>query len=413
MGLTRYKKIFLGIGLLILVLVIGYVIFILFFQSTPQQTEGPEDQKATTTGELPEAERGQGQVVGPGEGEGMGTTPRGQVEDESGTGGQPGEEAPDTSTLSDSSTVGATLGQGGNGVQYYNEGDGKFYRVNEQGEAKALSDKKFHNVENVTWSPNKNKAVIEYPDGSNIVYNFDKEKQISLPQHWDDFNFSPTGEQMTFKSMGMDPDNRWLAISNDSGSQTRTLEKIGENADQVHTSWSPNQQIIGMHTEGESFDRQKVYFIGKNNENFQSMTVPGRGFEHKWSEKGDKLLYSVYSERNDLKPGLWTTSAEPGNIGKGRKSLDVNTWAHKCSFSNNNEAYCGVPQNLEEGDGLFRNSNNTNDKLYKINTKTGEKQLIADPAKGYSMNNLQVSEDGDKIYFTDQKTGKIHQMELK
>lgn len=412
-SLGKYKKIFWGAAFFLTAALIGLGLYFVFF-SSPAISPSPDDEATptTTSSGLPEAKEGEVQTGG----QDGGRIPpeedeeeRGEEREEEGISAQPGI----PSSVSDSQTLSPTLTTDGDGVQYYNKDDGKFYRVDENGNVKTLDDKVFNNVENIYWSSNKNKAVIEYPDGSNIVYDFDTREQITLPKHWEDFDFSPTGDNLVFKSIGMSPENRWLAISDDNGSQTRAIEEVGENADKVYTSWSPNNRIVAMHTQGVDFDRQKVYFIGKNNENFASITVPGRGFEPQWSKSGDKLLYSVHSEQSDLKPQLWTVNTKPGDMGAGRKSLDINTWAHKCSFATNEEIYCGVPDDLPRGSGLFEErAGNISDDIYKIDIRTGRKSLIADLDKGFDTADLNISENGKSLYFTDKNTGKLHKIEL-
>ena len=56
---------------------------------------------------------------------------------------------------------------------------------------------------------------------------------------------------------------------------------------------------------------------------------------------------------------------------------------------------------------------NTKDNLYKIDTKTGLKKLIAVPNGDYNMSNLIVSDNGYYLYFTDSNTGKINKIKLK
>lgn len=91
--------------------------------------------------------------------------------------------------LGEDKVVNPTLGSDGK-VQYYNQSDGKFYKIDKDGKVILLSDKVFFSVEDVTWAPGKDKAILEYPDGRKILYNFTTEKQASLPSHWQDFSFS-------------------------------------------------------------------------------------------------------------------------------------------------------------------------------------------------------------------------------
>ena len=168
-----------------------------------------------------------------------------------------------------------------------------------------------------------------------------------------------------------------------------------------------------MYTKGLSFDRQEVFFVGLNKENFKSTIVEGRGFEPKWAPEGDRLLYSVYSSANDLKPTLWIVNAQGENIGTGRKSLGLDTWADKCTFSGEQDLYCAVPQNLEAGAGLFPElAAGSVDRLYKIDTVTGLKSLIAIPEGSHNISNLIISENEDSLFFTDKNTGAIYKINL-
>ena len=151
-----------------------------------------------------------------------------------------------------------------------------------------------------------------------------------------------------------------------------------------------------------------------NDENFKSMTIEGRGFESKWSTKGDRLLYSVYSSDNDYKPSIWVVNAVGDNIGSGRKNLKINTWANKCVYSDNNNIYCAVPENLDKGAGLFPEmAQYTKDRLYKINTSSGLKKLVAVPNETYNMSNLIISDNGYYLYFTDKNSELLHKIKLK
>jgi len=306
------------------------------------------------------------------------------------------------------------LGSDGKSLQYYDNEDGKFYFIDSEGNIKAMSNKVFHDVKKTTWSSNRNQAILEYPDGSNILYNFDTDKQVTLPKHWEDFAFSSDGNKIVMKSIGLDPENRYLAISNSDGSKAKVIDKIGDNADKVYPSWSPNNQVVALFTQGIDFNRQEVFFIGQNNENFKSTVVEGRGFQPQWSPDGKKLLYSVYSSNNQMKPSLWIVDSQGDKIGSGRKKLRIETWAKKCNFHNASEIYCAVPNELQEGAGLFPElAKNTVDKLYRIDVNTGAKKIIAVPDGNYNISNIIISKDGEYLYFTDEKTSRIHKINLK
>lgn len=406
----KHKQILLIAGFIAVVLMMGFLIFNLFFKSAaPIATENQPISTTTAFG-FPISPEGNNQTIPQEENGGLPVeNPPASQANPTASGG-----LTKTEPITQTNGLDATLSGNGSDLQYYNKDDGKFYRVTKDGKATELSDKTFYDVQNVIWSPDKNKAILEYPDDSNILYDFNGSKQVTLPSHWKDFGFSADGRQIVMKSIGTDENNRWLAIANSDGSKARRVEALGDKDDTVYPSWSPNNQEIAMYTEGTGFDTQEVYFVGLNHENFKSMTVEGRGFIPEWSPKGDRLLYSVYSSQNDLKPSLWIANAQGENIGTGRMNLNIGTWADKCVFADSVNLYCAVPENLEAGAGLFPEmGDNTTDRLYKIDTSSGLKKMVAVPDGDYTMSDLIVSNDGQYLYFTDKKTGNLNKIQLK
>lgn len=410
--MEKYKKLFLIIGFVLIVLILGYIIFALFFRPSLNRPEqvGPVATTAPSAG-LPTAEKGGGQIVSPGDSSGFATgggESEGKKLDAVASGG-----LTLTSELTKTAGLGAIISGNGADIQYYDKTDGKFYRVDKNGQTVTLAEKIFHQVEKITWSQDKNKAILEYPDGANVIYNFSTNKQVTLPAHWKDFSFSPDSQQIVLKSIGQDPNNRWLAVASDDGSKVQGVEQIGKNENSVYPAWSPSGQVVALYTEGIDFNRQEVFFVGLNDENFKSTVVEGRGFQPKWSPVGDHLLYSVYSSDTDLKPNLWLVDAQGDSIGNNRKNLSLETWADKCAFSNNSTVYCAVPRELEAGAGLLPElAKNTTDQLYQIDSTTGLKKLIAIPDGDYTITSIIVSADGRYLYFTDEAKGQLHKIRL-
>jgi Tol biopolymer transport system component len=298
-------------------------------------------------------------------------------------------------------------------IIYYNPDDGKFYIVSPDGTIEEFDGKEFHNVINATFTGQTDKAILEYPDGSNIVYDFDSGKQITLPQHWYEFNFSPTDQQIAFKSSSLDPQNRFLVASDIDGTQPIILENIGDQGNKFDVNWSPNNQMVATFTKGKDLDRSEVYFIGKNDENFKLMTIEGRDFRGLWSPDGNKMIYSAYSSNNDYKPQLWVSDTSPGEIGNNRRSLGLNTWANKCTFSTGGKAYCAVPTIMPYGAGMNDSStDNIPDQIYEIDLDTGVKKLIAIPEGNHVIDIMIVDEDYNQLFFTNKNNNRIYKINL-
>lgn len=299
-------------------------------------------------------------------------------------------------------------------IVYYNSKDRKFYRVDADGKIVALSDQVFYNVSNAVFDHAGSKAVIEYPDGSNIIYDFDAEKQITLPAHWEDFGFSSSDQQIAFKNVGLNAENRFLVTAKSDGTGLKIIETIGENADLVDTNWSPNGQVVATYNTGSSAGQSEIFFIGENNENFKSLTVEGRGFSGLWSPDSSRMLYSVYDASNDYKPQLWISDASGDSIGNNRIKIELSTWVENCAFAGNSYAVCSAPKTMPYGAGLEPDvAAGIDDQLWAINLQTGKTSLIAQPENITDISKVMFSNDSpDSVFITNGSDNKIYKVSL-
>lgn len=389
---------------------LGFALYFVFFAPEKSTPTGPGAVSPGEPGAFPTASTGTRPVVTPTDT----TLPDTPTTPTTQPGGSETETTqPPSRQLVNTPVVGVSTDATG-AAKFYNENDGKFYQIGRDGSVRQLSEQVFYNVQNVTWSPSQNESIIEYPDGSNIYYNFDTKKQVTLPQHWEGFSFSSQGDKIAAKSIGLSPDSRWLVSADPQGKSVTLIEPLGDNADKVIVDWSPNNQIVALSRTGESMGAytQQLLFVGLNGENFPGTVVEGRDLRTKWSNTGSTLLYSVFSPRTDYKPELWVASGAMESLGSGRKVLSVNTWADKCSFSDDRFVFCGVPEALETGAGFQPGLADTaKDILYKIDTVTGLKTEI--PLDAYhTINTITISPDGKTLYFTDKNRDGLFQVAI-
>ncbi len=391
----RTKKLLLVGGFILSVFVIAFALYALFFRPAPPAPT-VKDQPEAATGTLPAAV----EALVRERAEGSEEVARLEGADEIARGG-----LTQTVELTTSAVHNTALSGNGSSMNYYNASDGRFYTIDENGAVVALSDAQFQDAESVDWNKDSQKALIEFPDGSNIIYDFETEKQVTLPTHWEDFDFSPVKDEVIAKSIALDPNNRWLVVSSDDGSNTKSIQALGENADKMDINWSPNDQVVAFARTADAIsggvDRQVIYPVGKNKENFKGLVVEGLNFDSLWSPNGKQLLYSVTGDYGDNKPLLWIVDATSATMGDNRRSLGINTWVDKCTWFSSSAIYCAVPLNLPANAGLGRSLyRNEPDAVYKIDLTTGRSMLVAIPGEPTSMNGLQISDDESKLYFT-------------
>lgn len=313
-----------------------------------------------------------------------------------------------------------TLAGNGDAVQYYDPVTGQFYTIDANGNVTLLDDKVFKGVEDVTWSNDADKAVLELEDGYKILYDFTADKQYTLNKDMEEFDFSPTDDQISFEYTPENKEDRWLGIANIDGSGARGIEPLGENADLLNAQWSPSGQAVGVLNEYIDGDRKRVVPIGLNDENFKQFIVSGRGFDYRWTNDGKQMIYSTYSADSDYNSTLHIVDAYGDSIGANNISLELQTSVDKCTFSSSGDhLYCAVPVDPPTGGGIAPSTLDTvQHDIYEINLVTGQKQKIATPADSVSGTDLDapsdlvVSEDESVLYYREATTGKLRRILL-
>ncbi len=410
------KKIVLVILFLILCVGLGFGIYWLFFK--PKSPSALRNY-LPAGGTLPNVNYGPGgKIIGPSAGGGLPEA----------NGKAPGEAAPvdsvahggNTSALPlyDGKAVGVALSADGQGINFYNPTDNKFYTLSNDGKHMSpLSNQEFYQVQNVYWNSDRSQAIIVYPDGNKILYDFIKNKQVTLSKEISEPDFSKQDE-IAYKYVSSQGDNNWLAVADAQGTQVKLIEPLGDNADLVQVLWSPTNQVVALYAKPIGLDKSEVFFIGLRGENFKSLVVDGSNFKGLWSPTGTKLLYQAVNGANNFNPTLWVVDAEGDNIGRHKFNLGLSTWVDKCVFADNLTLYCAVPRQLPEGMGLYPEYLGiTHDLIYKIDLATGMKELIANPVAGnknnFSISKMYVSHDKRFLFFWDSNTEQVYRLQLK
>ena len=245
------RKILLIVGFVLAVFILGYLLYSLFFSSAKEAVIEPGQRDQQQTGQLTPSDE---QLKLPDEDKNTGgglpqsqPQQQNQIVSKTASGG-----LTYVSTLVDFSNNGATLAANGTDLLYYNGLDSRFYKISPDGKVNAIVDTRFFEADNIAFNQARNKAVIEYPDSANVTYNFGSGEQVTLPAHWQEFQFSQQGETLAFKNIGLNPENNWLALSAATGTQARFIQNLGNNSNRVDINWSPNNQVVATFIDAES-----------------------------------------------------------------------------------------------------------------------------------------------------------------
>lgn len=410
----KTKRILIIILFLTFVFFIGFLLYFVFFRSIKENIETANEQptqnllgKFDQTGEIT-TEQDTEQTQEPDGLPSFESTQQEITTTKTATGG-----ITETQQLTTDGIDNIQLHQNGKDLTYYDKNDGKLYLMDENGNLQKMSEKTFFNVDKVNWSPTSDKAILEYPDGSNIMFDIKTQKQVTLPKNWEEFNFNKTGSEIAFKELSDNADLNWLSIANPDGSEKTSIEHMGINFEETTVSYSPNNQIIGYYLEPSGVNTTTAYFVSKNKENLKAALLTGFGVQTQWTENGDKLIYSAYSADTDYIPELWIVEAQGDNIGRNRINLGLKTSADKCTIANQTTVYCAVPQTATYGMGLEPAVDaEVPDDIYKIDLNTGLKTKVGTTDINANIKKLMVNKTNDTLFLIDTQNNNLHKMKL-
>lgn len=313
-----------------------------------------------------------------------------------------------------------TLSGDGQHLQYYDPITDQFYTIDQNGNITLLDEAKFPGVTDVTWSNEADKAVLELEDGFKVLYDFTQDKQYTLNKDMNEFDFSPNDNQISFEFTPINEEDRWLGVANTDGSGALGIEPLGKNQDLVDPQWSPSGQSVGVMHEYVDGQRQSVVPLGFKGENFKQFLVNGRGFDYTWSTDGQQMLYNVYSSSTNYNDTLYLVDSFGDQIGQNNRALGLNTSVDKCTFAGNGDSlYCAVPVDPPIGGGIAPDTlNEVAHDIYRVNLVTGQTEKIATPAEANGETNLEapstivVSEDENVLYYRESESGRLRRILL-
>jgi hypothetical protein len=323
-------------------------------------------------------------------------------------------------TIYNNDAQAVTLSGDGSSVQYYDPITDQFYTIDANGNITLLDEAKFPGVVDVTWSNESDKAVLELEDGFKVLYDFTQDKQYTLNKDMNEFDFAPNDNQLSFKYTPVNEEERWLGVANTDGSGALGIEPLGDNEELVNAQWSPSGQSVGVMHEYIDDQRQRVIPLGFKGENFKQFLVSGRGFDYRWTTDGQQMLYSVYSADSNYNDTLYLVDSLGDQIGQNNHALGLNTSVDKCTFTDNGDAvYCAVPVDPPTGGGIAPATlNQVPHDIYRVNLVTGQTEKIASPADTRGETDLEapstlvVDEAENVLYYREAVTGHLRRILL-
>lgn len=218
--------------------------------------------------------------------------------------------------------------------------------------------------------------------------------------------FSPDNKKIVYQIS--DSKNNSLFTSDSDGKNQKTLIKYFKLRDIV-ISW-PKTSQIAFASKPSGLVAGSLWVL--NTKNLSTTKLIGNlfGLEALFSPDGENFMYS-YTNQNGQNPRIAAYRKNvPKNIG------NVSTLIDKCAWAGDSiNIYCAVPKSWPDSltlpDDYYKNAFATMDNLWKINTETGEKNLIFQDMGDIS--NIELSPDGNRLIFISRTNQFLYQLNLK
>ena len=187
--------------------------------------------------------------------------------------------------------------------------------------------------------------------------------------------------------------------------------------DSPFTEWLslfPNNKMITFTTKPSSRIPGYMYTLDPNNKNYNFTKILGdvNGLTTLTSPDGKLVLYSD----DNLALYVYHTDTKVSD------TLGIKTLPEKCLWNKSSDTvYCGVPKYISSGqypDTWYQGEVSFSDQIWKIDMKTGNATMIADPADiigGEDIDSIKLALDNNEnyLFFVNKKDSFLWELELK
>lgn len=322
----------------------------------------------------------------------------------------PGKEAPKEWTpISESRVISAHFSDD-DSILFY-DFSGNLWQFKNGDSKPALVDQTaIENPAEATWSINgKNivKAGLNQSDINYVFSDFSKKIFINLRANIKSLVFSPDGGKIAYYlSDGLNLNS--LYLSNPDGKSQKSLIGALKLRD-INLMW-PKNNIISITSKPSGLVAGNLWTLNTVNLGLTRLIDRLFGLEALWSPDGGSFIYS-YTDQSGQNPKL--TIYKNGAL---KNISNISTLVDKCAWTEDSiNIYCAVPQSWPDSvtlpDDYYKNAFLTTDDLWKINTETGEKNLVFQGLG--SISNLDINSNNNSLIFTSKNSRFLYQLNLK
>ena len=279
------------------------------------------------------------------------------------------------SAISSGPAIAAYYSPGQGSVLFYDYA-GKLWQLNNAASApEIVPQNPIENIADVIWSKNLINIVqagTNNLDARYIFSDFSQKIAADLRSGIKSLAFSPDNGKIVYSVLENQKTNA-LIISNPDGSRQKILINNLKLRDFI-LSW-PKVNVIGLTSRPSGLVLGSAWTLNTGSLALTKVIDTLPGLETLWSPDGSMMAYSFVNQ-NASNPKLGISKN-----GELKEVSGISTLVGKCAWTGDSlYLYCAAPKSWPEGmvlpDDFYKKTVLTGDDIWKINTSTGEKELI-------------------------------------
>jgi len=335
------------------------------------------------------------------------------MEKENGSG-----ESKNVSVFSDVPLISPELSSDGKTIYGYHGDTGAVYAIDtETRQKEVLLDTKRTNPIVAMWARDPRTSILKTSpqDGAQyFLVDASRESVQALPSDIVYLIWDSISEKIAFIKKPQRGEIAFFTAQPD-GSGQQQVALVRDSA-RISMSAMPASPAIAYWPEPKNTRISPLMSINLGSGSKKEVFAGKYGADYRFSPDGERILISWAPEKS----GSRLTLAMMNKYGGQYADLGLPTLVSKCAWNASSDAvYCAVPTGIPQSAVMpddYRNGEIfTTDVFWKINVETGEKERLvelADITETFDAQDVSVSPDEQRLYFSDRKTGKVFEIAL-